>query len=68
VLLFDELEKSHANGSDLFLQLFDAGRLTDGRERTVSFRRTIVVLTSNLGAKVETDRTIGFGADASVRP
>lgn len=68
VLLFDELEKCHANVFDLFLQLFDAGRLTDGQGRTVSFRRTIVVLTSNLGAKVETDHSIGFGADARVRP
>jgi ATP-dependent Clp protease ATP-binding subunit ClpC len=63
VVLLDEIEKAHTNVFDLCLQLFDAGRLTDGQGRTVSFRRTIVVLTSNLGAKVETDLSIGFGAE-----
>ena len=62
VVLLDEIEKAHTNVFDLCLQLFDAGRLTDGQGRTVSFRRTIVVMTSNLGAKVETDVAIGFGA------
>lgn len=50
VVLLDEIEKSHTNVFDLCLQLFDAGRLTDGHGRTVDFRRTIVVMTSNVGA------------------
>lgn len=50
VVLLDEIEKAHTNVFDLCLQLFDAGRLTDGRGRTVDFRRTIVILTSNIGA------------------
>ncbi len=68
VLLFDEIEKAHLNVFDLCLQIFDAGRLTDGQGRTVSFRRTIVVLTSNLGAKVETQAAIGFGAGVAAQP
>ncbi len=50
ILLFDEFEKGHLNVFDLCLQIFDAGRLTDGRGQTVDFRRTIVVLTSNVAA------------------
>ncbi|HWQ91139.1 MAG TPA: AAA family ATPase, partial [Clostridia bacterium] len=50
VILLDEIEKSHVNVFDLCLQIFDAGRLTDGRGRSVDFRRTIVILTSNIGA------------------
>jgi len=50
VVLLDEIEKSNVNVFDLCLQIFDAGRLTDGRGRTVDFRRTIVILTSNIGA------------------
>ena len=50
VILLDEIEKSHVNIFDLCLQIFDAGRLTDGRGREVDFRRTIVILTSNIGA------------------
>ncbi|MEM9800236.1 MAG: AAA family ATPase [Planctomycetota bacterium] len=68
VVLFDEIEKSHLNVFDLCLQIFDAGRLTDGKGRTVSFRKTIVVMTSNLGAKVETDAAIGFDGEAPPPP
>jgi ATP-dependent Clp protease ATP-binding subunit ClpC len=50
VVLLDEIEKSHPNVFDLCLQLFDAGRLTDGRGRMVDFRRAIIILTSNIGA------------------
>src|SRR5262249_43711991 len=50
VVLLDEIEKSHLNVFDLCLQIFDAGRLTDGRGRTADFRRCIVVLTSNIGS------------------
>ena len=64
VLLLDEFEKAAPAVWDLFLQVFDDGRLTDRAGRTVDFRHTIVVLTSNLGAAVETAAAIGFGATA----
>ncbi len=60
ILLFDELEKAHWNVFDLCLQIFDAGRLTDGRGQTVDFRRTIVLLTSNVGALSAEASRIGF--------
>jgi ATP-dependent Clp protease ATP-binding subunit ClpC len=60
VVLLDEIEKSHTNVFDLCLQIFDAGRLTDGRGRTIDFRRTIIVLTSNVGATAT--GLVGFGA------
>jgi ATP-dependent Clp protease ATP-binding subunit ClpC len=49
VVLFDEIEKAHARVLDLFLQIFDEGRLTDSLGRSADFRNTLVVLTSNLG-------------------
>jgi len=49
-VLFDEVEKAHPDVFDLLLQVLDDGRLTDGQGRTVDFRNTILVLTSNLGA------------------
>lgn len=61
ILLFDELEKGHLNVYDLCLQIFDAGRLTDGRGQVADFRRTIIVLTSNVGAAVAQGEPIGFG-------
>ena len=61
VVLLDEIEKSHLNVFDLCLQIFDAGRLTDGLGRTIDFRRTIVILTSNIGAEVPVT-PLGFGA------
>lgn len=63
VVLLDEIEKSHVNVYDLCLQLFDAGRLTDGSGRTIDFRRTIIIMTSNVGAAVGLDPGLGFGAD-----
>lgn len=60
VVLLDEIEKAHVNVFDLCLQIFDAGRLTDGRGRTVDFRRTIVILTSNIGASA-ISTPLGFG-------
>ena len=52
ILLFDEIEKAHPRIFDLFLPIFDEGRLKDGRGRDVSFRNCIIVLTSNIGAKL----------------
>jgi ATP-dependent Clp protease ATP-binding subunit ClpB len=50
VILLDEVEKAHPEGFDLLLQVLDDGRLTDGQGRTVDFRNTILILTSNLGS------------------
>lgn len=50
VVLFDEVEKAHPDVFDILLQVLDEGRLTDGQGRTVDFRNTILILTSNLGA------------------
>jgi ATP-dependent Clp protease ATP-binding subunit ClpC len=61
VVLLDEFEKAHANAWDLFLQVFDDGRLTDAHGRTVDFRHTIIILTTNLGATAHTSPPIGFG-------
>jgi ATP-dependent Clp protease ATP-binding subunit ClpB len=52
VLLLDEIEKAHAEVFDVLLQLLDDGRLTDGHGRTVDFRNTVVIMTSNLGSNV----------------
>jgi ATP-dependent Clp protease ATP-binding subunit ClpB len=55
VVLFDEVEKAHPDVFDVLLQVLDDGRLTDGQGRTVDFRNTILVLTSNLGSVYTTD-------------
>jgi ATP-dependent Clp protease ATP-binding subunit ClpB len=60
VVLFDEVEKAHPEVFDILLQVLDDGRLTDGQGRTVDFRNTILILTSNLGSHVLVDPTIPF--------
>ncbi len=55
VVLLDEIEKAHPEVFDVLLQVLDDGRLTDGQGRTVDFRNTIVILTSNLGSQFLTD-------------
>ncbi len=65
VILFDEIEKAHPDVLNLLLQLFDEGKLTDGRGRKVDFSNTCIVMTSNLGSGVFKDAhgaKIGFGA------
>jgi ATP-dependent Clp protease ATP-binding subunit ClpB len=52
VILFDEVEKAHADVFNVFLQILDEGRLTDGQGRTVDFRNTVLVMTSNLGSQM----------------
>ncbi len=52
VVLFDEIEKAHLEVFNLFLQLLDEGRLTDGHGRTVDFRNTVVIMTSNAGSQM----------------
>ncbi|MBT0772650.1 ATP-dependent chaperone ClpB [Kineosporia sp. J2-2] len=58
VVLFDEVEKAHPDVFDVLLQVLDDGRLTDGQGRTVDFRSTILVLTSNLGSQFLVDPTL----------
>ncbi len=55
VVLLDEIEKAHPDAFNVLLQLLDDGRLTDGQGRTVDFRNTVVIMTSNLGSVVFTD-------------
>jgi ATP-dependent Clp protease ATP-binding subunit ClpB len=55
VLLFDEIEKAHSDVFNVLLQLLDEGRLTDGKGRTVDFRNTVVIMTSNIASKVIRD-------------
>jgi ATP-dependent Clp protease ATP-binding subunit ClpB len=62
VVLLDEIEKAHPEVFNLLLQIMDEGRLTDGKGRTVSFRNTVLIMTSNLGAQylMSADKAIGF--------
>jgi ATP-dependent Clp protease ATP-binding subunit ClpB len=58
VVLLDEVEKAHPDVFDVLLQVLDDGRLTDGQGRTVDFRNTILVLTSNLGSTIIADQSV----------
>ncbi|MCM3895973.1 MULTISPECIES: ATP-dependent chaperone ClpB [Gordonia] len=58
VVLFDEVEKAHPDVFDILLQVLDEGRLTDGQGRTVDFRNTILILTSNLGSGGDKDQVM----------
>ena len=60
VILLDEVEKAHPEVFDLLLQVLDDGRLTDGQGRTVDFRNTILVLTSNLGSQALIDPSLSW--------
>jgi ATP-dependent Clp protease ATP-binding subunit ClpC len=66
VVLLDEIEKAHRDVLEGFLQVFDEGRMTDGRGRTVDFTNTVILLTSNIGAELSPQSSargrIGFGA------
>jgi ATP-dependent Clp protease ATP-binding subunit ClpB len=58
VLLFDEFEKAHPDVQNIFLQIFDDGRLTDGQGRVVDFSNAVIVLTSNIGSRFFMDATL----------
>ena len=58
VVLLDEVEKAHPDVFDILLQVLDDGRLTDGQGRTVDFRNTVLILTSNLGSQFMVDQTL----------
>ena len=61
VILFDEIEKAHPDVMNMLLQILDDGRLTDSNGRTVDFKNTVVIMTSNVGARLITDKkTLGF--------
>src|SRR5207344_1721020 len=55
VLLFDEVEKAHPDVFNVLLQVLEDGRLTDGQGRTVDFKNTIVIMTSNIGSTAITE-------------
>jgi ATP-dependent Clp protease ATP-binding subunit ClpB len=60
VILFDEVEKAHPEIFNALLQVLDDGRMTDGQGRTVSFKNTVIVMTSNVGTQMVEKNTIGF--------
>ena len=62
VVLLDEIEKAHPRVWNLFLQVFDAGRLTDSRGLTADFSQTVIVMTSNLGVQEARRSAVGFGS------
>jgi ATP-dependent Clp protease ATP-binding subunit ClpB len=64
VVLFDEIEKAHPDVFNVLLQVLDDGRLTDGQGRTVDFRNTLIVMTSNLGAEYLVNQPEGQDTDA----
>lgn len=65
VVLFDEIEKAHPEVFNTLLQVLDDGRLTDGQGRTVDFRNTVIIMTSNLGTTGVPQEAIGFKTGAS---
>jgi ATP-dependent Clp protease ATP-binding subunit ClpB len=64
VVLFDEIEKAHSDVFNVLLQVLDDGRLTDGQGRTVDFRNTLIIMTSNLGAEYLVAQKEGEDSDA----
>jgi ATP-dependent Clp protease ATP-binding subunit ClpC len=69
VILLDEFEKGHSNLADLFLQVFDDGRLTDAYGETVSFQHAVLIMTSNVGSDVSLlEASIGFSGEPKASP
>ena len=62
VVLFDEIEKAHPDVFNMLLQILDDGRLTDGKGRTVDFKNTVVIMTSNVGSSMIRKQRLGFAA------
>lgn len=68
VILFDEIEKAHPDVFNILLQILEDGRLTDAQGRTVDFRNTIIIMTSNVGARLITEpKRLGFAAGGDER-
>ena len=61
VILFDEIEKAHPDVFNILLQILDDGRLTDSQGRTVDFKNTVIIMTSNIGAKLLTEKRSSLG-------
>ncbi|WOI54344.1 ATP-dependent chaperone ClpB [Parvularcula sp. LCG005] len=68
VILFDEVEKAHPDVFNILLQVLDDGRLTDGQGRTVDFRNTLIILTSNLGSELMTSLADGVDVETVREP
>jgi ATP-dependent Clp protease ATP-binding subunit ClpC len=66
ILLLDEIEKAHPNVYNIFLQMFDDGRLTDSQGKTVSFKNTIIIMTSNVGSKAAQSFSTSTGFNTSI--
>ena len=66
VVLFDEIEKAHSDVFNILLQILDDGRLTDGHGRTIDFRNTVIIMTSNLGTADLNRSSIGFRSGQNV--
>ncbi len=64
VILLDEIEKAHPDVFNILLQILEDGRLTDGKGRTIDFRNTVVIMTSNVGATFMKKTTVGFGSQS----
>ncbi|MFP3879868.1 MAG: ATP-dependent Clp protease ATP-binding subunit [Dehalococcoidia bacterium] len=67
VILLDEIEKAHPDVFNMLLQILDDGRLTDGHGRTVDFKNTVIIMTSNLGSQEFQRQSIGFRTDEETR-
>ncbi|MDD3420350.1 MAG: AAA family ATPase, partial [Candidatus Gastranaerophilales bacterium] len=65
VILFDEIEKAHPDVFNIMLQIFDDGRLTDSKGRTVDFKNTLIILTSNIGSDIILENTLQSMVSAS---
>ncbi|MDF2677596.1 MAG: ATP-dependent Clp protease ATP-binding subunit [Bacillota bacterium] len=66
VILFDEIEKAHPDVFNIMLQILDDGRLTDSKGRTVDFKNTVIIMTSNVGAStIKKQRTLGFASNST---
>jgi ATP-dependent Clp protease ATP-binding subunit ClpC len=63
--LFDEIEKAHPEVFNILLQILEDGRLTDGHGRTVDFRNTVIIMTSNLGTGMANRAAVGFRSDGN---
>ncbi|MCM3717369.1 ATP-dependent Clp protease ATP-binding subunit [Fictibacillus phosphorivorans] len=63
ILLLDEIEKAHPDVQHMFLQIMEDGRLTDSQGRTVSFKDTVIIMTSNAGSSVKQTKKLGFNAE-----
>ena len=67
VILFDEIEKAHADALNLLLQIMDDGRITDSQGHVIDFKNTVVIMTSNIGSRYLTEGVVGAEVPESVR-